>query len=102
MRSVSRESISFDTVFITRFSFEPTPVHAQTLTRVKAMVRVVANTSAWVIAEGDNLLIRLDETGAFPGVQLRLDGSWRTRPPILPHEKVQNLDFGDGFPSGCT
>jgi hypothetical protein len=22
--------------------------------------------------------------------------------PILPHEKVQNLDFGGGFPSGCT
>jgi hypothetical protein len=26
MRSVSRESFSFDTVFITRFSFEPTPM----------------------------------------------------------------------------
>jgi hypothetical protein len=86
MRSVSRESFSFDTVFITHFSFEPTRVHTQTLTRVKAMVRVVANTSAWVIAEGDNLLVRFDETGAFPGVQLRVDGIWRTRPPILPHE----------------
>jgi hypothetical protein len=26
MRSVSRESFSFDTVIITRFSFEPTPL----------------------------------------------------------------------------
>jgi hypothetical protein len=74
----------------------------EALTRVKAMVRVAANTSAWVIAEGDSLLVRFDETGAYPEVELRLDGAWRTRPPILPHEKVQNLDFGDGFSSGCT
>jgi hypothetical protein len=72
------------------------------LTRVKAMVRVVANTSAWVVAEGDSLLVRFDETGAFPDVELRLNGAWRTLPPILPHKKVQNRDFGDGFPSGCT
>jgi hypothetical protein len=79
-----------------------TPRFDEALTRVKAMVRVVANTSAWVIAEGDNLLVRFDETGAYPEVELRLDGAWRTCPPILPHEKVQNLDFGDGFSSGCT
>jgi len=72
------------------------------LTRVKAMVRVVANTSAWVVAEGDSLLVRFDETGAYPDVELRLNGAWRTCPPILPHKKVQNPDFGDGFPSGCT
>jgi hypothetical protein len=72
------------------------------LTRVKTMVRVVANTSAWVLAEGDSLLVRFDETGAFPDVELRLNGAWRTCPPILPRKKVQNLDFGDGFPSGCT
>jgi hypothetical protein len=72
------------------------------LTRVKAMVRVVANTSAWVVAEGDSLLVRFDETGAYPDVELRLNGAWRTLPPILPHKKVQNRDFRDGFPSGCT
>jgi hypothetical protein len=72
------------------------------LTRVKTMVRVAANTSAWVIAEGDSLLVKFDQTGAYPGVELRLNGAWRTTPPILPHKKVQNLDFGDGFPSGCT
>ena len=72
------------------------------LTRVKAMVRVAANTSAWVIAEGDGLLVRFDETGAYPEVELRLDGAWQTCPPILPHNKVQNLDFEDGFPPGCT
>jgi hypothetical protein len=79
-----------------------TPRFDDALTRVKAMVRVVANTSAWVVAEGDSLLVRFDETGAFPDVELRLNGAWRTCPPILPHKKVQNLDFGDGFPSGCT
>ena len=66
------------------------------------MVRVAANTSAWVIAEGDSLLVRFDETGAYPEVELRLHGAWRAYPPILPRKKVQNLDFGDGFASGCT
>jgi len=79
-----------------------TPRFDDALTRVKAMVRVVANTSAWVGAEGDSLLVRFDETGAYPDVELRLNGAWRTCPPILPHKKVQNLDFGDSFPSGCT
>jgi len=79
-----------------------TPRFDEALTRVKAMVRVVANTSAWVIAEGDSLLVKFDETAAYPEVELRLDGAWRTCPPILPHEKVQNPDFGDGFTSGCT
>ena len=79
-----------------------TPRFDYALTRVKTMVRVAANTSAWVIAEGDSLLVRFDETGAYPEVELRLDGAWRAYPPILPHKKVQNLDFGDGFASGCT
>jgi hypothetical protein len=79
-----------------------TPRFDDALTRVKAMVRVVANTSAWVVAEGDSLLVRFDETGAYPDVELRLNGAWRTCPPILPHRKVQNRDFGDDFPSGCT
>ena len=72
------------------------------LTRVKTLVRVVANTSAWVVAEGDSLLVRFDETGAYPEVELLLNGAWRTTPPILPHKKVENRDFSDGFPSGCT
>ena len=79
-----------------------TPRFNDALTRVKTMVRVAANTSAWVVAEGDSLLVRFDETGAYPDVELRLNGAWRTCPPILPRKKVQNLDFGDGFPSGCT
>jgi hypothetical protein len=79
-----------------------TPRFDDALTWVKAMVRVVANTSAWVVAEGDSLLVRFDETGAYPDVELRLNGAWRTCPPILPHQKVRNRDFRDGFPSGCT
>jgi len=71
------------------------------LGRVKTMVRVAANTSAWVVGEDDSLLVRFDETGAYPGVELRLAGAWRVRPPILPR-KVQDFDFGDDFASGCT
>jgi len=72
------------------------------LTRVKAMVRVAANTSAWVVGEDDCLLVRFDETGAYPGVELRLAGTWRVRPPILPRKIVQDCDFRDEPASGCT
>lgn len=79
-----------------------TPGFDDALTRVKAMTRVAANTSAWVSAEGEGLLVRFDETGAYPGAELRLDGAWRARPPVLPRKKVQNLDFGNDFAPGCT
>ena len=72
------------------------------LTRVKAMVRVAANTSAWVVGEDNCLLVRFDETGAYPGVELRLAGTWRVRPPILPPKIVQDCDFRDEPASGCT
>ena len=72
------------------------------LTRVKAMVRVGANTSAWVVSETEDLLVRFDETGAYPGVELRLAGTWRVRPPILPRKKVHDFDFGDESAPGCT
>ena len=94
--------VRWTAVWLRRRVCHTTPRFDDALTRVKAMVRVVANTSAWVVAEGDSLLVRFDETGAYPDVELRLNGAWRTRPPILPHKKVQNLDFWDGFPSGCT
>jgi hypothetical protein len=71
------------------------------LGQVKTMVRVAANTSAWVIGMEDYLLLKFDQTGAYPEVELRLAGTWRVRPPILPR-KVQNFDFGDVFPPGCT
>ena len=71
------------------------------LSRVKAMVRVAANTSAWLVGEDEGLLLKFDETGAYPGVELRLAGTWRVRPPLLP-QKVQVLDFQDDFSSGCT
>ena len=72
------------------------------LTRVKAMVRVAANTSAWVVSQTEGLLVRFDETGAYPGVELRLAGAWRARPPMLPPKKVHDLDFGDELAVGCT
>jgi hypothetical protein len=78
-----------------------TPRFDDALTRVKAMVRVAANTSAWVMGEDEGLLLKFDETGAYPGVELRLAGTWRVRPPLLPC-KVQAFDFSDGFASGCT
>jgi len=74
----------------------------QALARVKAMVRVGANTSAWVVAEDEDLLLKFDGTGAYPGVELRLAGAWRARPPLLPRKKVGKPDFGDDFAFGCT
>jgi hypothetical protein len=71
------------------------------LQRVKIMVRVAANTSAWVIGEEDYLLLKFNGTGAYPGVELRLAGPWRIHPPILPR-KIQISDFRDDFPPGCT
>jgi len=72
------------------------------LCRVKAMVRVAANTSAWVVGEDDCLLVRFDETGAYPGVELRLPGAWRVHPPLLPRKKVHDFDFRDELAPGCT
>jgi len=62
------------------------------LTRVKAMVRVAANTSAWVVEEDESLLVKFDETSAYPEVELRLAGTWRvpistleTSTPLVAH-----------------
>jgi len=79
-----------------------TPHFDQALQRVKAMVRVGANTSAWVVAAEEDLLLKFDDTGAYPGVELRLAGAWRTRPPLLPRKKVEKSDFGDDLAFGCT
>jgi hypothetical protein len=72
------------------------------LTRVKTMVRVAANTSAWLVEQEGDLLLKFDGSGAYPGVELRLSGAWRTRPLLLPEKKVQKFDFRDAFASGCT
>jgi len=72
------------------------------LTRVKDLVRVGANTSAWVVGQHADLLVKFHNTGAYPGVELRLAGSWRTRPPIRPHRKVRRFDFRNDSVSGCT
>ena len=74
----------------------------EALTRVNAMVRVGANTSAWVLGQHADLLVKFDDSGAYPGVELRLAGSWRTRPPIQPRRKVRKFDFRNDFASGCT
>ena len=78
------------------------PRFDDTLTRVKDLVRVGANTSAWVVGQNADLLVKFDNTGAYPGVELRLAGSWRTRPPIQPRRKVRKFDFRNDFASGCT
>jgi len=79
-----------------------TPDFAEALTRVKALVRVGANTSAWVIGAAEHLLLKFDDTGAYPGVEIHLPGGWRSRPPLLPPAKVQNSDFRNDFGPGCT
>ena len=79
-----------------------TSAFAEALMRVKTMVRVAANTSAWLVEQKGDLLVRFDDSGAYPGVELRLSGAWRARPPLLPQKKVQKFDFRDAFASGCT
>jgi len=74
----------------------------EALTRVKTMVRVAANTSAWLVEQEGDLLVKFDDSGAYPGVELRLSGAWRARPLLLPQKKVQKFDFRDAFASGCT
>jgi len=72
------------------------------LTRIKALVRVAANTSAWVVWEDESLLVKFDETGAYPGVELRLAGTSLFRPPIRPRKKVQEVNFEDESALDCT
>jgi cell division protein FtsB len=72
------------------------------LTRVKTMVRVAANTSAWLVEQEGDLLVKFDDSGAYPDVELCLSGVWRARPLLLPQKKVQKFDFRDAFASGCT
>lgn len=72
------------------------------LTRVKALVEQGANTSAWVVGEDDSLVVTFDETSTYPGVELRLVGAWRVRPPLLPPEKVHDCDFRNEPAPGCT
>jgi hypothetical protein len=79
-----------------------TPRFDECLARVKTMVHVAANTSAWLVERETGLLVKFDDTGAYPGVELRLAGTWRTQPLLLPRKKVQKFDFRDAFVSGCT
>jgi hypothetical protein len=94
--------VRFATVWLRERVSHRSPKFDEALTRVKALVRVGANTSAWVVGQHADLLVKFDSTGAYPGVELRLAGSWRTRPPIRPHRNVRKFDFRNDFASGCT
>jgi hypothetical protein len=94
--------VRFATVWLQERVSCSSPKFNDALTRVKALVRVAANTSAWVVGQPADLLVKFDNTGAYPGVELRLAGSWRTRPPIRPHRKVRKFDFRNDSVSGCT
>jgi hypothetical protein len=94
--------VRFATLWLRERVSRSSPKFDEALTRVKALVRVGANTSAWVVGQHADLLVKFDDTGAYPGVELRLTGSWRTRPPIRPHRKVRKFDFRNDFASGCT
>jgi hypothetical protein len=72
------------------------------LTRVKTMVRVMANTSAWVHTESEAVVVRFDETAAYPGVEIRLAGTFRSHPLMLPQKKVSFSDCLNDLPSRCT
>jgi len=52
-------------------------------TSVKQMVRVVANTSAVVFWQSEgSVLLKFDDLGPFPGVELRLEQGWALQPPL--------------------
>lgn len=76
--------VRFATVWLRKRVSRSSPRFDEALRRVKALVRVGANTSAWVVGRRADLLVRFDDTGAYPGVELQLAGSWRARPPIRP------------------
>jgi len=78
------------------------PKFDEAVKHIKDLIRVAANTSAWVEGQNADLLVKFDHTGAYPGVELQLTGSWRTRPSIRPQRKVRKFDFRNDFVSGCT
>jgi hypothetical protein len=50
---------------------------------VKQLVRIAANTTALVMRQPEgNLLLRFDELGPFPGVELRIGQGWAFQPPL--------------------
>jgi hypothetical protein len=49
---------------------------------VKQMVRVAANTSAWVISEPPGTLLRFAESSPFAGLELNLVAGWEFQPPL--------------------
>jgi len=66
------------------------------------MVRLAANSGDWVMGKNESLLVRFDETGTYPRVELRLAGTWHVQPPILPRKKVHDFDLRDETASSCT
>jgi hypothetical protein len=49
---------------------------------VKQMVRVAANTSAWVISEPPGTLLRFAASSPFAGLELNLVAGWEFQPPL--------------------
>jgi hypothetical protein len=94
--------VRFATVWLRERVSRSSPKFDDALTRVKALVRVGANTCAWVVGQRADLLVKFDDTGTYPGVELQLAGTWRIRPPIRPRRKVRQFDFRNDFASGCT
>lgn len=59
----------------------PAPFDARHV-NVKQMVRVAANTSAWVITEPHGTLLRFAQTSPFAGLELNLVSGWPFQPPL--------------------
>lgn len=54
------------------------------------MVRIAANTSAWLVEQKGDLLVKFDDSEAYPGVELWLSGARRARPLLLRRSKSRN------------
>ena len=46
-----------------------TPRFVKALTKMKMMVCVSQQISAWLVEQKSNLLVKLEDTGAYPGLE---------------------------------
>ena len=61
------------------------------LQQVRTQVRIAANTSAVILSNSSGQLLEFDDTGPFPGVQIRLDGPFAYQFPIPLFQSWEHL-----------
>jgi hypothetical protein len=54
----------------------------QSQPKVKDLVRLAANTSAWVIRHSQGCLLKFTQLSAYPGLELAIPDGWAFQPPL--------------------